>query len=897
MAAVVVTGQVFTGPVSYSYDELGRLVGTVANSGDAIGYSYDAVGNILSITRYPAGQSAIFEFHPKSGPIGTSVSISGSNFSANPAQDSVTFNGTAATIISATSTSLVVSVPLGATSGPLTISSPLGSTTTADSFTVTNSDGKPRIDSFAPQIALPGTALTITGANFDTTPLNDRLIVNVTSSLNPTSAASTSMSMSTPSITGSGRIALNTPTGSVTSSADLFIPPSGYTVNTVAATGRVTAGVPATLTLSAANQIGMLLFDGKKDQMVSAVASNSTFATCSFYIYDPSNAYVMNSRSSVGPASGSCGTSGQFFDSQMLPASGTYTVLLSPGSNTGHATLTTYLFDDVQGGLLTLNSPVTTTTSVPGQNANFTFAGHPNQHVSFSISSSTFNNCFFTIANPDGTFLVNSFVARCDKSATFLDIPVLSQTGPYKFVIDPSGTETGSVTFKLNDATDVTGTITTDGTPVTVATTVPGQKAKLTFSGTAGQVISALLDNNTYTQFGITMTILAPDGSRVTGTSSTAGSQFIDASILSTTGTYTVVLAPGSSGTGQARVRLFNVASDFTASGTLGGAQVPITIGTPGQNAKITFAGTQGGRVAIAFSGTQFSGIVSTGFAFKILQPDGTLFAGSNGGPFSFGLSATSGFVEYNDAFTFPFSGTYTLILDPNGDATGSLTVTLDNATDFSLNINADGSTNSLSTTNPGQNAHLNFAPTIGQRISAVISNITYLHQPIVTLQRLSGGTVFNVQGAGSDGSNLFLDAITVTQTGSYFLLIDPLNQEIGSASVTFYTINDVNTTVDTLNDPVTVTTTVPGQNANLTFSATAGQSLTLSVSGSTFDRGRCNVHLQNPGGFAMSGGGDCTGFGPWSTTVTAPQTGTYTIVVDPVQSSMGSLTVSMRVQ
>ena len=736
-----VAEQTFSGPVSYSYDELGRLVGAVANSGDAIGYSYDAVGNILSLTRYAAGQSTIFEFHPKSGPIGTSVSISGSNFSANPAQDTVSFNGTPAVVNSASTTSLVVAVPSGATTGTITVTSPSGSVTSSDSFTVTNSDGKPRIDSFTPQIVAPGAIVTIAGANFDTTPTNDRLIVNVTSGLNPTSASATSMSMSTPSATGSGHISLNTPTGSVTSSADLFIPPSGYSVNAVAATGRVTAGVPATTTLSSANQIGMSLFEGKKGQMVSAVASNSTFATCSFYIYNPSNAYVMDSRSSVGPASGSCGTSGQFFDSQMLPGSGTYTVLLSPSSSTGHATVTTYLFDDVQGGLLALNSPVTTTTSVPGQNANFNFAGHPNQHVSFSISSSTFNNCFFTISNPDGTFLVNSSVARCDKNATFLDIPLLPQTGPYKFVIDPSGTETGTVTFKLNDATDVTGTITTDGTPVTVATTVPGQEAKLTFSGTAGQVISALLDNNTYTQFGIAMTLLAPDGSRVTGTSSTAGSQFIDASILPTAGTYTVVLAPGSSGTGQVRVRLFNVASDFTASGTLGGAQIPITIGTPGQNAKITFAGTQGGRVAIAFSGAQFSGIVSTGFAFKILQPDGTLFAGPFfGGPFSFGLSTTSGFVEYNDGFTFPVSGTYTLILDPNGDATGSMTVTLDDATDPTLNINADGSSNSFSTTNPGQNVHLNFAPTIGQRISAVISNITYLHVPIVTLQRLSGG-------------------------------------------------------------------------------------------------------------------------------------------------------------
>jgi YD repeat-containing protein len=905
-----VSEQTFSGPVNYSYDELGRLIGAVAASGDSVSYTYDSVGNIVLITRFSSGQFAFFTFSPKSGPVGTNVTISGSNFSSNPAQDSVTFNGTAATIISATSTTLVVSVPLGATSGPLAISSPSGSITTADSFTVTNSDGKPRIDSFTPQIALPGTAVTITGANFDPTPVNDRLIVNVTSNLNPTSATATSMSMNSPSATGSGRISLSTPNGSVTSSADLFIPPSGYSVSQVGSIGRVTPGSPSTVTLSTVNQAGMMLFDGKKGQMVSAVASNSTFGSgCSFFIYDPSNGFVLDSRASLRPAAGSCGSSGGFFDSQILPASGTYALLISPSNSTGHATLTPYLFDDVQG-TLTLDASMTGATSFPGQNLRYRLFESPNQHITISIISSAFSVCTLSVFQPDGTPVING--GSCSNTAGLIDVPVLSQNGFYTVLLDPSGSSTGSITFKVNNAPDVTSPIATDGTPVTIATTVPGQKGKLTFNGTAGQMITALLDNNTYTQFGISMTLLAPDGSIITGTSSTAGSQFIDDTrycsngfvlyvcgniSLPATGTYTVVLAPGNGGNGQCRVRIFTFTGDITASGTLGGPPIPITLGTPGQNGRISFAGTQGGRASIAFSSAIFSGIVNPGFALEILQPDGTLFASPlNGGPFTFGPSTSTGFIDYNDAFTFPATGTYTLIFDPANDATGTVTVTLYDSTDINLNINADGSATGISTTNPAQNAHLNFTPTIGQRISAVISNITYLHQPAVTLQRLSGGTVFNVQGAGSDGSNLFLDAITVTQTGSYFLFIDPLNQEIGSASVTLYTVNDISTMVDTLNDPVTVTTTVPGQNANLTFSATAGQSLTLSASGSSFARNLCNVNLVNPTGFTITRV-DCTSSGPWSTTVTAPQTGTYTIVVDPVLSSTGSLTVSMRAQ
>lgn len=39
-------------PINYSYDDLGRLIGVVDKNGDAATYSYDAVGNLLSISRY-----------------------------------------------------------------------------------------------------------------------------------------------------------------------------------------------------------------------------------------------------------------------------------------------------------------------------------------------------------------------------------------------------------------------------------------------------------------------------------------------------------------------------------------------------------------------------------------------------------------------------------------------------------------------------------------------------------------------------------------------------------------------------------------------------------------------------------------------------------------------------
>jgi trimeric autotransporter adhesin len=50
--------------VRYVYDDFNRLVGVIDPSGAAAQYTYDAVGNVLAITRYSAGQVAILGFSP-----------------------------------------------------------------------------------------------------------------------------------------------------------------------------------------------------------------------------------------------------------------------------------------------------------------------------------------------------------------------------------------------------------------------------------------------------------------------------------------------------------------------------------------------------------------------------------------------------------------------------------------------------------------------------------------------------------------------------------------------------------------------------------------------------------------------------------------------------------------
>ena len=79
----------------------------------------------LLFTLLPAmhllAQPTISSFSPSSGPIGTTVTITGTNFSANPANNIVYFGAVRAAVSTASATSLIVTVPTGSTYQPVSV--------------------------------------------------------------------------------------------------------------------------------------------------------------------------------------------------------------------------------------------------------------------------------------------------------------------------------------------------------------------------------------------------------------------------------------------------------------------------------------------------------------------------------------------------------------------------------------------------------------------------------------------------------------------------------------------------------------------------------------------------------------------------------------------------------
>src|SRR5205823_5846622 len=90
-----------------------------------------------------------------------------------------------------------------------------------------------------------------------------------------------------------------------------------------------------------------------------------------------------------------------------------------------------------------------------------------------------------------------------------------------------------------------------------------------------------------------------------------------------------------------------------------------------------------------------------------------------------------------------------------------------------------------------------------------------------------------------------------------------------------------------------TVTTTVPGQNARLTFPATAGQRVSVKATSITY--ASAGVTLQKPDttNLASITVFPSTGTGFIDAT-TLPTTGAYTLLIDPKTTSTGSITITL---
>ncbi len=380
--------------LSYAYDSVGRVIQATDNTaGTAVLYTYDASGNITSQSVVALTALSIAGFSPAQGPAGTQVTVSGTGFSTTASANVVSFNGTSAAVTSSTTTQLIVTVPSGATSGAISV----GSVTSAQPFTVTaTGTGAPTIAGFTPAGGPAGTTVTITGTGFSPSAGGNKVLFNgVVAQV--TSATSTSLTAIVPPDSASGPIQVVTSRGSSTSTTNFVLPPSGYTLADVVATGQATEnGGSLVLNESVASKPVIAFFKGTQgDQYVKVAVQN---AAGTAQVIDP-HGTVIATWSPPGA-----------FYLPTLKLTGTYSVTVISGSVTGVAVTVTTPLVRVANLSWSSESEQTPDSIAPGptQRAFLTFGGAAGQLTEVDIKSLSGVSWTASLLNSAGTVLWTS---------------------------------------------------------------------------------------------------------------------------------------------------------------------------------------------------------------------------------------------------------------------------------------------------------------------------------------------------------------------------------------------------------------------------------------------------------------------------------------------------------
>lgn len=558
---------------------------------------------------------------------------------------------------------------------------------------------------------------------------------------------------------------------------------------------------------------------------------------------------------------------------------------------------------EYNGRITVGGEPVTVRIATPNKNGVMTFEGKAGQRINLGFSGVTLTQFQVSVYGPDGGMIARQPSAVTNYYATMGNRPLSSQTqvltsttayqfgadsgatisssetngssldlvelpvnGTYTIFFDPLSTYTGS--FTITVSSELGGEIVPQGSAVSITINRPGQNARYTFSGTGGQAVSLQLSDVTIRSGYVS--ILKPDGSPLGQPVSFAyAGAVLDAQVLPTSGTYAVLVDPELSYTGHVKLALYN-APDLTGTIMMDQVVVTPTLTVPGQRAHYTFNGTAGQWVNLGFTGVSIAS--ST---VSMLKPDGTKLASTTIGP-------SGGSLDPDTAL--PETGTYTIVVDPVGNYTGSMTLALSSPVTGMIAL--DGAPVTVSLNKPGKTARYTFNGHAGQWVSLGLTSVGLTSSSISLLSQ--DGTMLASTAVGTAGGSLDVPN-PLPVTGPYTILVRPGSTYTGNMTLTLST--EVSDSLKVNAGPRQIMISRPGQNGRYTFAGNANQQVTIKVSNNTI--GNVTVSLYTPSGVMQAGvtsSASSFSFNP----VTLATTDTYTITINPAMTETGSINLQV---
>lgn len=649
------------------------------------------------------------------------------------------------------------------------------------------------------------------------------------------------------------------------------------------ATATVPTNGTATAVTLPLGRDGRYSFTGTAGQYVGLGISGLTTTPASKYVtitvYKPDGTVLKNCSSLYqNTGGGSC-------DLLNLPVSGLYTIWVDNGDWV--STFTLILSLDVTGPL-TLNGPASVfTTNIIGQNAHYTFTTSvAGQNFSLAITGDTIPGYTYVyVYKPDGSYdLIYPYSTNGVAATGTIDLKNLP-IGQYTVFISPQGLATGSINATL--WADATATVPTTG--VSTAVTLPlGRDGRYSFAGTAGQYIGLGISGLTTTPTGkyVTVTVYKPDGTVLKSCGSfypSSGGGSCDLLNLPVTGNYAIWVDNGD------WTSAFNLllSTDITGTLTPNAAGLVFTTAIIGQNAHYTFTNSVAGQhYSLAVSDDTIPGYTYV----YVYKPDGSYEVVYP--YFSSGAAATATI----DLKSLPV-GTYTVFVSPQNLATGTIKVIL--WTDATATLPTNGTATALSLP-LGRDGRYSFSGTLGQYVGLGMTSLTTIpasKSVTVTVYKPDGTLLKNCNTFYQSTGGTSCDLVNLPVTGTYTIWVN--NGDWVSTFNLALSLDVTGTLM--LNGPAqSFSSTIVGRNAHYTFTGSAGQNLSLVLSGDTFP-GYTYMYVYKPDGSQLTYTYLYYASGAGTTTTlnlnNLPAAGTYTVFISPSDLAIGAINVKLNSQ
>jgi hypothetical protein len=539
-------------------------------------------------------------FTPASGPSGTSVTISGTNFTG--ATD-VAFNGTAATFTVTSSSAIQATVPAGATSGPISVATPGGTVTSTSSYSVAP---PPTIASFSPASGLAGASVTISGANF--TGAAAVTFNGTAATFSVTSDAA--IQATVPAGATTGPLTVTTPGGAATSASTFTV----LVAPTITSVTPTNGPVGTVVTISGTNFTG-----------VTAVAFNGTAAS-----------YTVTSTTAIQATAPAGVTTGPL---SVTTAGGTAT---SAASFTPAPTIASFTpTSGLAGASVTINGArLTGATAVTFNGTAATFSVTSDAAIQATVPAGATTGPL-GVTTPGGT-------ATSGSSFTVLVAPTITSVtpanGPAGTVVTIGGTNFTGVTavafngtaaaiYTVTSATAIQATAPAGVTTGPLSVTTAGGTATSAAAFTAAPTIASVTPAS-----GPVGTVVTISGANFTGATSVRfnGVSATTFTVMSATAIQAAV--PAGATTGPLSVTAPGGTATSAGSFTVAPAITSFTPASGPAGTVVTITGTNfTGATAVGFNGSAASFTVNSATTIQATVP-----AGATTGPVSVTTSGGS---------------------------------------------------------------------------------------------------------------------------------------------------------------------------------------------------------------------------------------------------------------